>query len=105
MISYAFFKEHRNICSIPILNGLLYEHFHVHVFEIMLFVSYDKILAMWLVSNFFRLSQGESVSTFFRHEFCWVIDIIPQNYVLASKNVSLCEKSRLVENRLNGDPP
>ena len=30
-----------------------------------LFVSYDKFLAMWLVSEFFRFSKVESVSTFF----------------------------------------
>ena len=38
---------------------------------------------------------------FFRHDFCWVIDIIAQYDVLAAKKVHSCQKSRLVENRLN----
>ena len=33
--------------------------------KLCLFVSYDKFLAMWLVSEFFRFSKVESVSTFF----------------------------------------
>ena len=38
---------------------------------------------------------------FFRHDFCWVIDITVQYDVLAAKKVHSFEKSRLVENRLN----
>ena len=43
-------------------------YFHLHMFVWMissLFVSYDKFLVMWLVSEFFRFSRVESVSSFF----------------------------------------
>ena len=50
LISYVVFKEHLNICSIRIVNGfLLHELFSfacVSLNDIMLFVSYDKFLAM-----------------------------------------------------------
>ena len=61
------FKEHLNIYSIRIVNGLLQELFSfLFVWKVScLFVSYDKFLAMWLVSEFFRFSKVASVSTFF----------------------------------------
>ena len=127
LISYVVFKEHLNICSIRIVNGLLHELFSFACvclnYIMFFFVSYDKFLAMWLVCEFFRFSKVESVSTFFfsprlllsNWYYCviWCISGEkslfvqkrstsgkPAYDVLAAKKVCSCEKSRLVENWL-----
>ena len=84
--------------------GYCMSYFHLHVFVWMIscfFVSYDKFLAMWVVTEFFRFSKVESVSAFF---FSLQLLLSDWYYcvicVLAAKKVCSCEKSRLVENRL-----
>ena len=68
LISYVVFKEHLNICSIRIVNGSLHELFSfacVCLNDIMFLCVIWQFLTMWLVSEFFRFSKVESVSTFF----------------------------------------
>ena len=77
--------------------GYCTSFFHLHVLVWMiscLFVSYDKFLAMWLVSEFFRFSKVESVSTFFSPRLLLSIWYYCVIWCISG------EKSRLVENRL-----
>ena len=77
--------------------GYCMSYFHLHVLVWMiscLFVSYDKFLAMWLVSEFFRSSKVEIVSTFFSPR------LLLSNWYYCVIWCISGEKSRLVENRL-----
>ena len=105
-INYAIFKEYLNTFVQFLLWIVCYtSYFHFHVFVWMIscfFVSYDTFLAMWLVSEFFRFSKAESVSTFFSPQLLlsswyWRYCVI---YLLAAIKAPSCGKSQLVANRL-----
>ena len=104
LINYVVSKEHLNICSIRIVNGLLHELFSFAC------VCLNDIMFFCVIWQIFSNVSGYRVFSLLKSRKCFCFFFSPQLLlsdwyycvicVLAAKKVCSCEKSRLVENRL-----